>query len=68
MFKCPMFQYQKFKCSNVQMCKCSNVQMFKCSNVQIFKCLNVKFKYKMSMRLNCCRSVPPEFIINADKP
>ena len=49
-----------FKCSNVQMFKCSNVQMLKCSNVQIFKCSNVKCQ--MSIRLNFCRSVPPELL------
>ena len=69
-----MFQrsnVQLFKCSNAQMFKCSNlqmfyyVQMFKRSNVQIIKCSNVqisKVKYQMSIRLNFCRCVPPEFL------
>ena len=55
-----MSNVQMFKCSNVQILKCSNVQMFKYSNVQIFKCSNVKFK--MSVRLNFCRRIPPEFL------
>ena len=46
-----------FNCSNVQMFKCSNIQMFKCSNVQMSK-----IKCQMSIRLNFCRGVPPEFL------
>ena len=57
-FKCSNVQI--VKCSNFEMLKCSKVQMLKCSNVQMFKCLNVK--YQMSVRLNFCRSVPPEFL------
>ena len=45
----------------------SDVQINDCSNVQTFKCSNVKFqmsniKCQMSIRLNFCRSVPPEFL------
>ena len=63
MFKCS--NAQMFKSSNVSMFKCFNVQMFRCSNVQMFKCSNVQMsniKWKMSIRLNFCRSVPPEFL------
>ena len=64
----PLFQcsnIKTFKFSNAQMLKCSNVQMFKCSNVRKFKSSNVQMsniKCQMSIMLNFCRSVSPEFL------
>ena len=46
--------------SNVPMFQCSNVKKFKCSNVQMIKYSNIKCQ--MSIRLNFCWSVPPEFL------
>ena len=63
MLKCSTVQ--KFKYSDVQMFKCSKVQMFKFSNVQMFKCWKFqmsKVKCQMSIRLNFCQSLPPEFL------
>ena len=58
------------QCSNVPMSQCPNVQMFQCSYVRMFKCLNIQMlkcqmsniKCQMPIRLNFCRSVPPEFL------
>ena len=48
-----------FQCSNVLMFKWSNVQMFKCSNI---KCHMSKSKCQMSIMLNFCRHILPEFL------
>ena len=61
MFKCS--NVQMFKCPNVQLLKCSNAPMFKYAKVQMFKFSNFQmFTCQMSIRLNFCRSVPPEFL------
>ena len=49
-------------CSNVPMFQCSNVPMFQSSNVPMFHCSKSNIKYQMSIRLNFCRSVLPEFL------
>ena len=72
MFKCriikcsnvPMFKRSNvpmFQCSNVSISQCSKVQMFECSMVQMFKCQMSNVNYQISIRLDFCRRVPPEF-------
>ena len=56
-FNVPMFQWSNIPIIGIIGIGCLNVQLFKCSNVQM---LNVKCN--MSIRLNFCRSVLPEFL------
>ena len=65
MFQCSTGQM--FKCSNVKKFHSNNVQMFKFSNVPMFKCSNIKCnmsksKCQMSIMLNFCRHILPEFL------